>query len=101
MDRNLIGFELSPMEIERRVKEEKAQQDGLKELKKVKNLVDLQKLLQELGRFGLHLYSKRKGHWAFDFRQATNPNKTEYLYDDGVSSGLSQFKNLYRHLKIR
>ncbi len=89
------------MNTERRAKEESAKQEGLKKLKKVRSLADLHSLLRELGSFGLYLYSKQKGHQAFDFRQATNPNKTSYLYDDSISRGLSQFKNLHRHLTIR
>jgi len=95
-----IGFELSPLDIESRKRNE-AKEKGLIALREIRNLNELHNLLQELEKSDLHLYSKRKGHWAFDFRQATNPNKTEYLYDDGISGGKSCFKNLHRHLTIR
>ncbi len=97
----VLKFELNPMEVENRTRTEKIKKNGLKRLKEIRNLTDLHILLRDLGKFDLYLYSKRKGHCAFNFSQAFNPNKTEYLYDDGISTGLSRFENLHRHLTIR
>ncbi len=51
---------------------------------------------------GFALHGKRRGYWAYDFRQHhINPNRVTYLYDDGISTGKSLIKNLHRHLEVR
>lgn len=51
--------------------------------------------------FGIH--GKRRGYLAFDFRpHYFHPEtRVQYLYDDGISTGVSDIKNLYRYLEVR
>jgi len=76
------------------------------ELKKVRSLEDLKILLKEAS-FGMKhgsyfLYGNRKGYRVYEFTPyPPNPKKTHYLYDDGISTGVCRYENLYRYLVFR
>jgi len=76
------------------------------ELKEVHNLEGLDILLRkaafEMGYGQYFLYGKRRGYNAYEFTPyPLNPKKTHYLYNDGISTGLCRYENLYRYLKFR
>lgn len=77
-----------------------------RELKKVRDLDQLKILLKKAGqetRYGpYHLCGKRRGYRAYEFTPyPPNPKKTHYLYSDSISTGVSGYENLYRHLEFR
>jgi hypothetical protein len=76
------------------------------ELKKVRSQEQLKALLHKAGwdmeHGSYHLQGKRRGYTAYEFTPyPPNPAKTHYLYDDGISVGLSRYENLHRVLKFR
>lgn len=90
-----------------------------KELKTLVTFEDFQNFLKKLGSYkmGFGLEGKRRGYKAFGFfhmYDKRHPNgdpyyftgnekykdRVHYLYSDGVSTGESHVKNLYRALRV-
>ncbi len=48
------------------------------------------------------LQGKRRGYHAYAFTAIPwKPTEAHYLFDDGISTGRSQWKNLWRSLRVR
>lgn len=76
------------------------------ELKNVRNIEQLLNLLNravnksEYGPY--HLQGKRRGYETYSFSEYPHDsNKVHYLYNDGISTGLSCFENLYKVLSFK
>jgi len=70
----------------------------LKNIKCHSELVMFQKILDW---HGFYLRGKRRHYEAFDFRALPwNSNRVSYLYNDSMSSGRSDIKNLYKVLEV-
>ena len=77
------------------------------ELKKCRTLKDLDNFLIKIGKIKkkqLCLRGKLRGYWAFEFTKRNEgysyENYVQYLYDDGVTDGISEVKNLHRVLMV-
>ena len=78
--------------------------DFNQELRYIQTFTQFSKFLKELRHYGLDLYSKRTGAYAFHFIQES-PQRVSYLYDRKTPTsalrGNSLIKNLYKILKVK
>ncbi len=87
---------------ELRIEAKRLTQEFNVRLKDLRTWDNFQKFLADLRatQMGFGIHGKRRGYPTFSFTPLTETRIT-YLYDDGISTGTSDIKNLYRHLEIR
>lgn len=73
--------------------------DFNQQLKQVRTIEDIEKLVVTAEESNYSLYSKRNGSWIFSFNAVTNPRKVKYLLDSG-KTGVCLFSNLYKVAKF-
>lgn len=69
-------------------------------LRRIRTFAELTMWLRVAGWYGFDLYGKRRGYWAFDWRDLGR-GRVRYLYNDGVSVGQAQITNLYKIFNVR
>lgn len=81
--------------------------DVNKRLKEIKTFKELKELINyvecDLANKGVYasFIMKKSDYEALDFSQVLNPDKVNYIIDDGVSFRSSMIENLYKNIIIK
>ena len=72
-----------------------------KELREVRNEQDFNRLKKKLVREDMRLFTKKSGRCTFGFTTGKDSQKVHYLIDNGYSTGLCRWNNLYKYLEVQ